>query len=78
MWTLKNDANELFTKQKQTDRLREQTYGYQRGTKGGEGLNQESGINTYSRLYTKQIINKDLLGGCAGVVGWKSYKIGLW
>ena len=49
----------LFTKQKHTHRHRKQTYGYQMG-KGG-GINQEVGINIYTLLYTKQIINKDLL-----------------
>ena len=29
--------------------------------KGGGGINQEFGINIYALLYTKQIINKDLL-----------------
>ena len=49
----------LFIKQKQTHRLRKQTYGYQRG-KGGR-INQELGINRYIPLYIKQINNKDLL-----------------
>ena len=49
---------DLFTKQKQTRRHREQTSGYQRG-KGGGGINQEFGINTLQ--YIKQINNKDLL-----------------
>ena len=34
-----------FTKQKQTHRLRKQTYGYQRG-KVAEGINEEVGIST--------------------------------
>ena len=29
----------LYTKQKQTDRLREQTCGYQGGSVGGKGIN---------------------------------------
>ena len=38
MWTLKKMIQiNLFTKQKQTHRLRKQTYGYQRGKVGGEG-----------------------------------------
>ena len=37
MWNLKNNTNE-YTKQKQTHRLRKQTYGYQRG-KVGRGIN---------------------------------------
>ena len=51
----------LFTKQNQTQRLRKQTYGYQRGKVGGGGINQEFGINIHTLLYRKQIINKDLL-----------------
>ena len=42
----------LFTKQKQTHRLRKQTYGYQRGKVGG-GINDEFGINRYTLLYIK-------------------------
>ena len=49
----------LFIKQKQTHRCRRQTYGYQRGKRGGD-INWESGINRYTRLYIKQINNKDL------------------
>ena len=49
----------LFTKQKQTHRHRQQTYSYQRG-KTGRGINQEFKINRY-RLSIKQINNKDLL-----------------
>ena len=36
MWNLKKIQMNLFTKQKQTHRLRKHTYGYQRG-KEGEG-----------------------------------------
>ena len=50
----------VFTKQKQTHRHRKQTYGHQRGKVGG-GINLEFGINRYTLLYIKQIINKDLL-----------------
>ena len=50
----------LFTKQKQTHRLRKQIYGYQRGKVWG-GIIQEAGINIYTLVYIKQIINKDLL-----------------
>ena len=41
MWNLiflKNDINELTTKQKQTHRYQKQTYGYQRGNVG-RGIN---------------------------------------
>ena len=37
MWNLKYDTNELFTKQKQTHRHREQTCGCQGGLRVGEG-----------------------------------------
>ena len=44
----------LFTKQKQTYRYRKQTYGYQRGHMvGGEGINQELGINIHTLLYAR-------------------------
>ena len=46
----------LFTKQKQTYRLRERTYGYQ-----GEGIVRQFGINMYTLPYLKWITNKDLL-----------------
>ena len=49
----------LFTKQKQTHRLRERTYGYHRGL-WGEGIVREFGINMYALLYLKWI-TKDLL-----------------
>ena len=49
----------LFTKQKQTHRLREQTYNCQ-GEGCGEGIFRESGMeNIYTLLYLKT--NKDLL-----------------
>ena len=50
----------LFTKQKQTQRLREGTYGYQEGRVGG-GIVREFGIDMYTLLYVKRITSKDLL-----------------
>ena len=50
----------LFTKQEQIHRLREQTYGYQRGKVWGR-KDWEFGIDMYTLLYLKQITNKDLL-----------------
>ena len=50
-----NDTNEL-TKQKETNRLRKQIYGYQRG-----GTVREFGKVMYTPLYSKWITNKDLL-----------------
>ena len=54
------------TKQKQTCRYRQQTYGYQRQKERG-GINEEFGISRYTLLYIKEINNKDLLyntGNC--------------
>ena len=51
----------LFTKQKQTHRLRERTYGYQ-GEGWKEGMVREFGINMYTLLYLKWI-TRDFLGG---------------
>ena len=42
----------LFTKQKQTHRLREQTYSYQGGRVGG-GIVREFGTDVYTLLYLK-------------------------
>ena len=56
MWNLKR--NEL-TKQKETHRLRERHYGCL--GKDGEGTVKEFGINKYTLLYLKWIINKDTL-----------------
>ena len=47
------------TKQKQTHRLREGTYGYQ--GKGEEGIAWELGIDMYILLYLEWITSKDLL-----------------
>ena len=49
----------LFTKQKETHRLRERTYGFQRGEE--EGSDSEFGMDLYTLLYLKWITNKDLL-----------------
>ena len=50
----------LFTKQKETHRLREQAYGYQ-GEGWGEGLVRESGVDASTLLYLKWKTNKVLL-----------------
>ena len=56
MWNLnRNDTTEL-TKQKETHRLRERAYGCQ-----GKGIVRELGMDRYTLLYLKWIINKDLL-----------------
>ena len=58
----------LFTKQKQTHRLREHlgicmlcSYGYQRGRVAGGGIVREFGIKKCTLLYLKRITNKDIL-----------------
>ena len=43
----------LFTKQKQTHRLRKQTFGYQRGEGKGGGIDWEIGIDIYTLLNIK-------------------------
>ena len=50
----------LFTKQKQTHRLRERTYGYQGGRVGG-GIVREFGIGMYPLLHVKWITTRGLL-----------------
>ena len=45
----------LFTKEKETHRLKEWTYGCQ-----GEGIGRELEIDRYTLLYLKYITNKDL------------------
>ena len=50
----------LFTKQKQTHRLRERTYGYW-GEGWGGGMVREFGTDMHTLLYLKWITNKDLL-----------------
>ena len=64
MQNLKNDTNDLFTKQEdsQTENKRMVTKGKRRAR-----IMQEIGINRYTLLYIKQITNKDLLyntGNC--------------
>ena len=43
----------LITKEKQTQRLRERTYGYQRGRVGMGRIDSEFGIDMYTLLYLK-------------------------
>ena len=50
----------LFTKQKQTHRLTEPTYGCQ-GRRAGEGTDWEFRTDKYTLLYLKQKSNRDLL-----------------
>ena len=50
----------LFSEQKETHWLREQTYGCRRNN-GGEGTAREFGMDMYTPLYLKWTPNKDLL-----------------
>ena len=60
MQNLKMIEMKLFTKQKQTHRLREWTYGCQ-GKSLGEGIVREFGMDRYTLLHLKWITNKGLL-----------------
>ena len=51
----------VFTKQKQTHRLRERTYGYGGGEGWREGIVREFEIDMYTLICIKQITNKNLL-----------------
>ena len=51
----------LFIKQKQTHRLKEQIYGCWLGRMGGEVIVREFGMNIYTLLYFKWITKRDLL-----------------
>ena len=57
----------LSTKQKQTDRHREQTCGCQGGAERG-GMEWEFGISTYKLLYTGWINNKVLPYGTGNYI----------
>ena len=70
----------FLTKQKQTYKLRERTYGcWEEGC--GEGTVREFGTDMYTLLYLKWITNKDLLystwnsAQCCAVV-WMVHKFG--
>ena len=52
MQTQKIIQMNLHTKRKQTHRLREPAYGYQRGKGAGRG-SWEYGVNSYTLLYIK-------------------------
>ena len=52
MWNLKKMIQtKLFTKQKQSHKLRKQTYGYQGEGWGGGGIDWEFAIAMYTLLY---------------------------
>ena len=52
---------DLFTKKRQTHRLRKETYGFQRGKIGERKDKWELGIDMYTSPYLKYLTNKDLL-----------------
>ena len=56
----------LFTKQKQTQRLREWTYG--RGEGWGKGIVREFGIDMYTLLYLKWITTDLYFCFCASTI----------
>ena len=56
----------LLTKQKETHRLRKQTYGC-----WGEGIVREFGMAMYTLLYLNWITNKDLLYSLGGRAVWR-------
>ena len=58
METKINDTKETYTKQKYMHRHGKQTYGYQKGKAGGEGINLEFEINIYTLLYIKYLYNQ--------------------
>ena len=60
MWNLKKNQMNLHMKQKWTHRRKDKLM-VTKGEGGQGGINQEFGINTYTILYIKQIMNKDLL-----------------
>ena len=51
----------LFTKQKQTHRQREQTCGYQGEGRGGSGMDWGFGVSRYKLLHLEWIRNEVLL-----------------
>ena len=81
MWYLKKMTQmNLFTKQKKTHRLREQTYGH-RGGRLGEGIAREFGMHMHTQQYLKWIANKDLLHSTwtcvqCNVAAWKRVEPG--
>ncbi len=67
MWNLKSMIQiNLFTKQKQTHRLRKPIYGYQRGKVCG-GINQEVGINKCMPLF---ILEKEMATH-SSILAWR-------
>ena len=61
MWNLKIIIQiNLFTKQKQTHRLRENELMVAGGKDEGEGIVRELGMDMYILLYLKWIANQDL------------------
>ena len=70
----------LFTKQKETHRLREPIYSYGAGA-GSEGIASESGMDMHTLVYLKEVANKDLLystGNSARyhVAAWAGREVG--
>ena len=60
MWNLKRSDTKQLTKQNQTHRFGERTYGYRR-EEWGEEIVREFGMDRYTLIYLKWITNKDLV-----------------
>ena len=58
---IKNDTNEVFLQNRNRLPDLEIKSMVTKGETWGEVINQETGINVYTLLYIKQIVNKDLL-----------------
>ena len=61
MWNRKNDTSELIYKTGTDSWTLKTNLWLPKGKGWRGGINQEFGINIYTPLYIKQIINKDLL-----------------
>ena len=62
MWNLKYDTNELIYKAETDSQTSKTNLWLPKGKHWwGGGISQEFGINIYTLMYIKQIINKDLL-----------------
>ena len=57
----KNDTSELIYKRETDLQISKTNLWLPKGKHGGEGINQELGINIHTLLYMRQTISKDLL-----------------
>ena len=61
MWNLKNNTAECICKTETDPQIYKKNLWLPKRRGKGGGTNQEFGINIYTLLYIKQVINKDLL-----------------